>query len=83
MQGRYSEVSALLIVFYALLASIRVWARPRLVPLYLAAAPFALEDYARYKKRVPVYLPWKRARLVTLQLSAIVGRCHLTCTRLQ
>lgn len=34
-QGRYSEVSALLILFFLLIATLRWWARPRLLPLYL------------------------------------------------
>jgi len=41
-QGRYSEVGALLITFYLLIATMRLWARPRLMPLYLVAAPFFL-----------------------------------------
>ena len=41
-QGHYSEVSALLILFYLLIATIRVWARPRIAGLYVAAAPFLL-----------------------------------------
>lgn len=44
-QGHYSEVSALLILFYVLIATIRVWARPRLVGLYLLASPFVLQGY--------------------------------------
>ncbi|MCZ6482652.1 MAG: ABC transporter permease, partial [Alphaproteobacteria bacterium] len=41
-QGHYSDVSALLILFYVLIASLRLWVRARLVPLYLLAAPFFL-----------------------------------------
>ena len=41
-QGHYSEVSALLILFYVLIASLRLWVKARLVPLYLLAAPFFL-----------------------------------------
>ena len=41
-QGHYSEVSALLILFYVLIASLRLWGKARLVPLYLLAAPFFL-----------------------------------------
>lgn len=37
-QGNYSEAAALLIVYYALVASIPVWLRWRLLPLYLAVA---------------------------------------------
>lgn len=41
-EGNYSEVSALLITFYILIASIRFWLRPRLIGIYLLAAPFLL-----------------------------------------
>ncbi len=43
-QGYYSEVGALLLVFYVLIASMRFWLRPRLVPLYIGAAPFLLGE---------------------------------------
>ena len=41
-QGNYSEVWALLILFYLIIATIRIWMRGRLLPLYLIAAPFLL-----------------------------------------
>lgn len=41
-QGQYSEVGALLLVFYVVIASMRLWLRPRLIPFYVAAAPFLL-----------------------------------------
>jgi len=41
-QGLYSEVGALLLVFYVLIGSLRLWVRPRLVPFYLLASPFLL-----------------------------------------
>ncbi len=41
-EGHYSEVGALLLLFFVLIATIRWWARPRLLPFYLAAAPFCL-----------------------------------------
>ncbi|MFO7857630.1 MAG: ABC transporter permease, partial [Ectothiorhodospiraceae bacterium] len=41
-EGFYSEVGALLIVFYLLVATMRLWLRPRLLPIYLLAAPFLL-----------------------------------------
>ena len=41
-EGNYSEVSALLIVFYVLIAGLRLWLRPKLLGLYLVAAPFLL-----------------------------------------
>ncbi len=45
-QGHYSEVSALLILFYLLIATIRVWVRPRIAWLYVAAAPLFLPSAA-------------------------------------
>jgi len=41
-EGYYSQVGMLLLCFYLLIASLRYWARPRLLPLYLLAAPFFL-----------------------------------------
>lgn len=43
-QGYYSQVGALLLLFYLLIATMRLWMRPRLVPLYLVVAPFFLGD---------------------------------------
>ncbi len=43
-EGLYSEVGALLLLFYVLIATMRIWLRARLVPLYLAASPFLLGD---------------------------------------
>jgi len=37
-QGLYSEVAALLLLFYLLVASLRLWVRPRLAWLYVAAS---------------------------------------------
>ena len=37
-QGQYSQVSALLMMFFLLIATLRWWARPRLLPFYLVAA---------------------------------------------
>ncbi len=37
-QGQYSEVSALLILFYLLIASLRLWVKPKLIPLYILIA---------------------------------------------
>src|SRR5262249_47297264 len=36
--GSYSEVGALLILFYVLIATLRFWLRPRLLPLYFLGA---------------------------------------------
>lgn len=41
-EGVYGEVGMLLLLFFALIASLRLWVRPRLVPLYLLAAPWFL-----------------------------------------
>ena len=41
-EGNYSEAAALLIMFYLLIATLKVWMRPKLIGLYLLAAPFAL-----------------------------------------
>jgi phosphonate transport system permease protein len=41
-EGNYSEAAALLIVFYLIIATLRHWARPRLLGIYLVAAPFVL-----------------------------------------
>ncbi|MDZ7789220.1 MAG: hypothetical protein U5L08_01750 [Xanthomonadales bacterium] len=41
-QGDYSEVGALLVTFYVLIATLRLWARPKLIPVYVIAAPFLL-----------------------------------------
>ena len=37
-QGNYSEVSALLLIFYVIIATQRLWARKQLLPLYLIGA---------------------------------------------
>lgn len=41
-QGHYSEVSALLILFYVIIATMRVWMRRQLLPVYLAVAAIVL-----------------------------------------
>jgi phosphonate transport system permease protein len=41
-QGHYSEVSALLILFYVIIATLRRWMDRRLLPLYLIVALFLL-----------------------------------------
>jgi phosphonate transport system permease protein len=42
-EGNYSEAAALLIIFYLLIATLRFWVKPRLLGLYLVAAPFLLD----------------------------------------
>ena len=41
-QGLYSQAAALLITFYILIATIRWWLRPRLLPVYLIASIYLL-----------------------------------------
>jgi phosphonate transport system permease protein len=41
-QGKYSEVAALLIIFYVVIAAIRMWVHVRLVPLYIIIALFLI-----------------------------------------
>lgn len=43
-QGQYNEAAALLLIFYLLIATIRYWANPRLIPLLLVAAVFVLPE---------------------------------------
>jgi phosphonate transport system permease protein len=45
-QGSYSEVSALLILFYIIIATMRYWMHKRLLPAYLIAAVVALPSGA-------------------------------------
>jgi phosphonate transport system permease protein len=41
-EGQYGEVGMLLLIFLVTIASLRFWVRPKLVILYLLAAPFFL-----------------------------------------
>ncbi len=43
-QGHYSEAGALLILFYVLIATIPLWVKPKLLPIYVFGAPFFLGD---------------------------------------
>ncbi len=43
-QGLYSEAGAVLILFYVLIATIPLWVRPKLLPVYIIASPFFLGD---------------------------------------
>lgn len=55
-EGQYSEVSALLILFYLIIATMRLWVRRPLLPVYLIAAAailpwgveFSLSNIARF-----------------------------------
>lgn len=44
LEGQYSQVWGLLIIFYLLIASMRYWVRPALLPIYLIAAPFVINN---------------------------------------
>ena len=44
LEGQYSQVFAILIIFYLLIASMRFWLRPALLPVYLIAAPFIVSN---------------------------------------
>jgi phosphonate transport system permease protein len=41
-EGNYSEAAALLIIFYIMIATLRVWVKPKLLGIYLVVAPFLL-----------------------------------------
>jgi len=41
-EGNYSEASALLIIFYVMIATLRLWLKPKLLGIYLLIAPFLL-----------------------------------------
>lgn len=43
-QGYYSEAGAMLILFYVLIATIPLWVKPKLLPVYVIGAPFFLGD---------------------------------------
>jgi phosphonate transport system permease protein len=43
-QGFYSDAGAMLILFYALIATMPLWVRPKLLPVYVVGAPFFLGD---------------------------------------
>ncbi|MGC8118933.1 PhnE/PtxC family ABC transporter permease [Marinobacter sp. VGCF2001] len=43
-QGLYSDAGAMLILFYVLIATMPLWLRPKLLPIYVLAAPFFLGE---------------------------------------
>ncbi len=43
-QGHYSEAGAMLILFYVLIATLPLWVKPKLLPVYILGAPFFLGD---------------------------------------
>jgi len=42
MEGLYSQVWVILLLFYVLIASMRLWLRPVLLPIYLIVSPFII-----------------------------------------
>ena len=44
MEGEYSEVGALLFLFYFLIASIRYWMKLKILPFYLLISPFIIAN---------------------------------------
>lgn len=43
-QGKHPAIGALLVTFHVLIASLRLWARPKLIPVYVFAAPWLGES---------------------------------------
>lgn len=43
-QGMYSDAGAMLILFYVLIATMPLWVRPKLLPVYIIGAPFFLGE---------------------------------------
>ena len=43
-QGYYSEAGAMLILFYVLIATLPLWVKPKLLPVYILGAPFFLGE---------------------------------------
>jgi len=49
MEGHYSEVWAILLLFYLIIATIRYWVRPSLLPVYIIIAPFIVANDSQIK----------------------------------
>lgn len=43
-QGYYSDAGAMLILFYVLIATLPLWVKPKLLPVYILGAPFFLGE---------------------------------------
>ncbi|MBL3556888.1 MULTISPECIES: PhnE/PtxC family ABC transporter permease [Marinobacter] len=43
-QGHYSDAGAMLILFYVLIATLPLWVKPKLLPVYILGAPFFLGE---------------------------------------
>ena len=78
-QGQYSEVSALLILFYIVIATMRLWMRKRLLPVYLALAaavlPWATEISAANIVRFFTHdiVPYPLRAAETVDLAALAA----------
>ena len=80
-EGNYSEAAALLIIFYVMIATLRVWVRPRLLGLYLVIAPFLLnglseirlDNIRRFLTEDIVPAPLRDADLMAAQTWAELG----------
>ena len=74
-EGNYSEAAALLIIFYVLIATLRVWVKPKLLGIYLVVAPFLLggtsdirlENIRRFLTEDIVPAPLRGANLADAQ----------------
>ncbi|MCZ6556541.1 MAG: ABC transporter permease [SAR324 cluster bacterium] len=80
-QGQYSQVSALLILFYLLIATLRWWARPRLLPFYLLGAlalfwgsvDISMENVVRFFSEDIVPAPLRNAEGLGAENLAALG----------
>ncbi len=44
LEGNYTEVWGLLLLFYLIIATIRYWLRPKLLPFYILVSPFIIAN---------------------------------------
>ncbi len=44
LEGQYGAVWALLILFYVLIASMKLWLKPKLIPIYLLVSPWIIAN---------------------------------------
>ena len=79
-QGHFSEVSALLILFYIVIATIRQWTHAKLVPLYIllalwalpSGAPIMWENAVRFFTQDIIPYPLRAAEVIDISaLSAL------------
>ncbi|NNJ97624.1 MAG: ABC transporter permease [Gammaproteobacteria bacterium] len=80
-EGNYSEAAALLIIFYVMIATLRLWVKPKLLGIYLVIAPFLLsgsseirlDNIRRFLTEDIVPAPLRNADLLDAQTWASVG----------